>query len=29
MAIGQTQTTVFKLNLLKALENFNAGTPYT
>jgi hypothetical protein len=29
MAIGQTQTTVFKLNLLKALENFNVGTPYT
>jgi hypothetical protein len=29
MAIGQTQTTVFKLNLLKGLENFNAGTPYT
>lgn len=29
MSIGQTQTTVFKLNLLKALENFNAGTPYT
>jgi hypothetical protein len=29
MAIGQTQTTVFKLNLLKALENFNIGTPYT
>ena len=29
MAIGQTQTTVFKLNLLKALENFNTGTPYT
>ena len=29
MAISQTQTTVFKLNLLKALENFNAGTPYT
>ncbi len=29
MAIAQTQTTVFKLNLLKALENFNAGTPYT
>lgn len=28
MSIGQTQTTVFKLNLLKALENFNAGTPY-
>ena len=29
MAIGQTQTTIFKLNLLKALENFNTGTPYT
>ena len=29
MSIGQTQTTIFKLNLLKALENFNAGTPYT
>mgnify|MGYP003653642058 CR=1 FL=1 len=29
MSIGQTQTTVFKLNLLKALENFNVGTPYT
>lgn len=29
MSIGQTQTTVFKLNLLKALENFNAGSPYT
>jgi hypothetical protein len=29
MAIGQTQTTVFKLNLLKGLENFNTGTPYT
>jgi hypothetical protein len=29
MAIAQTQTTVFKLNLLKALENFNTGTPYT
>jgi hypothetical protein len=29
MSIGQTQTTVFKLNLLKALENFNIGTPYT
>jgi hypothetical protein len=29
MAIGQTQTTTFKLNLLKALENFNVGTPYT
>jgi hypothetical protein len=29
MSIGQTQTTAFKLNLLKALENFNTGTPYT
>ena len=29
MAIIQTQTTVFKLNLLKGLENFNAGSPYT
>lgn len=29
MAIGQTQTTVFKLNLLKGLENFNTGTSYT
>ena len=29
MAIGQTQTTVFKLNLLKGLENFDTGTPYT
>jgi hypothetical protein len=29
MAIGQTQTTVFKFNLLKGLENFNTGTPYT
>jgi hypothetical protein len=29
MAIGQTQTTAFKLNLLKGLENFNVGTPYT
>lgn len=28
MAITQTQTTVFKLNLLKGLENFNAGSPY-
>ena len=27
--IVQGQTTVFKLNLLKALENFNTGTPYT
>jgi hypothetical protein len=29
MAIVQGQTTVFKLNLLKALENFAVGTPYT
>ena len=29
MSIGQTQTTIFKLNLLKALENFNGGSPYT
>ena len=29
MSIAQTQTTVFKLNLLKGLENFNAGSPYT
>jgi hypothetical protein len=29
MAIVQGQTTVFKLNLLKGLENFAAGTPYT
>lgn len=29
MAISQTQTTVFKLNLLKGLENFNTGSPYT
>jgi hypothetical protein len=28
MAILQTQCTVFKLNLLKALENFNTGTSY-
>jgi hypothetical protein len=27
--IVQGQTTVFKLNLLKALENFAVGTPYT
>jgi hypothetical protein len=26
--IEQGQTTVFKLNLLKALENFAVGTPY-
>ena len=29
MAIVQSQTTVFKLNLLKGLENFNTGSPYT
>jgi hypothetical protein len=29
MAIVQGQTTVFKLNLLKGLENFAVGTPYT
>jgi len=29
MAIVQGQTTNFKLNLLKALENFAVGTPYT
>ena len=29
MAISQTQTTVFKQNLLSGLENFAAGTPYT
>jgi hypothetical protein len=29
MAIVQGQTTAFKLNLLKALENFAVGTPYT
>lgn len=29
MPIVQGQTTVFKLNLLKGLENFAAGTPYT
>ena len=27
--IVQGQTTIFKLNLLKGLENFAAGTPYT
>lgn len=27
--IVQGQTTVFKLNLLQALENFAVGTPYT
>jgi hypothetical protein len=29
MAIVQGQTTIFKLNLLQALENFAVGTPYT
>lgn len=29
MAIEQGQCTNFKVNLLKGLENFNAGTPYT
>jgi len=29
MAIVQTQCTVFKQNLLKGLENFAVGTPYT
>ena len=28
MAILQTQCTVFKVNLLKGLENFNTGSPY-
>ena len=28
MAIIQTQCTVFKVNLLKALENFNTGSSY-
>ena len=28
MAIIQTQCTVFKLNLLKGLENFTATSPY-
>ena len=27
--ITQTACTVFKSNMLKALENFNTGTPYT
>jgi hypothetical protein len=27
--ITQTACTVFKSNMLKGLENFNAGTPYT
>jgi len=29
MAIYQTACTVFKDNILKGLENFNTGTPYT
>jgi hypothetical protein len=29
MPIVQGQTTAFKLNLLKGLENFAVGTPYT
>jgi hypothetical protein len=29
MAIIQTQCTVFKVNLLKGVENFNTGTAYT
>jgi len=29
MAIVQTQCTVFKVNLLKGLENFNTGSSYT
>jgi len=29
MALTQTQCTVFKVNLLKGLENFNTGTTYT
>lgn len=28
MALSQGQCTVFKLNLFKGLENFNAGSPY-
>ena len=28
MAIVQTQCTIFKVNLLKGLENFNTGTSY-
>ena len=27
--ITQTACTVFKANMLKGLENFNTGTPYT
>jgi hypothetical protein len=29
MILGQAQTTIFKLNLLKGLENFFTGSPYT
>lgn len=29
MAIAQTLCTIFKENLLKGLENFNTGSPYT
>ncbi len=29
MILGQAQTTTFKLNLLKGLENFFTGSPYT
>jgi hypothetical protein len=29
MILGQAQTTTFKLNLLKGLENFYIGSPYT
>ena len=29
MILGQSQTTTFKLNLLKGLENFFTGSPYT
>jgi len=29
MSIAQTQTTIFKQNLLSGLENFAMGTPYT
>jgi hypothetical protein len=29
MALTQTQCTVFKVNLLKGLENFNTGSSYT
>ena len=29
MILGQAQTTTFKLNVLKGLENFDIGSPYT